>query len=150
MNLTEVPHSELCEERSLEDLLQDYVAQCSSFSSEDDTKNANESSDTECRNRKKASATISRPKTVFPNLAGFCRYLGIATEELEEMASKQPRTYERILTVLEDEALNSGLSATLLSAYLKKRLGYEAPTRNSTASSQLQICFEHDILEDGE
>ena len=143
MNLTGGSPSELCEEQCLEDLLQSYVDYCSA-SSDGECTEFNESTTTKSNRRK------SSKKTVFPNLAGFCRYLGIATEELEEIARKYPTEYRRILTVLEDEALNSGLSATLLSAYLKKRLGYEAPLRPASASSQLQICFEHDIFEDGE
>ncbi len=143
MNLTEGSPSVFCEEQYLEDLLQSYVDYCSA-SSDGECTEFDENSNTRSTRRK------SSKKPVFPNLAGFCRYLGIATEELEEIASKNPTEYQRILTVLEDEALNSGLSATLLSAYLKKRLGYETPPRHPVAQSQLQICFEHDIFEDGE
>ena len=143
MNLTEDSPSELCEKQCLEDLLQGYVDYCSALSDGEYTE-FDEAPSLKAKRKKAAK------KASFPNLAGFCRYLGIATEELEEIACKYPTEYRRILTVLEDEALNSGLSATLLSAYLKKRLGYEAPQRNSGASSQLQICFEHDIFEDGE
>ena len=51
------------------------------------------------------------------------------------------------LAILEDEALNSALSPTLVSAYLKKRLGYDGTEKR--ASSQLEISFEHDVFEDG-
>ena len=57
--------------------------------------------------------------------------------------------YGKILTVLEDEALNSGLSPALVSSYLKKRLGYDG-IKAQESSSQLEIKFEHDIFEDGE
>lgn len=87
-------------------------------------------------------------KTVFPNLAGFCRFLGIGTSELKSLIQNYPDVYGRILTVLEDEALNSKLSPTLVSAYLKTRLGYDA-SRPQETSSQLEIKFEHDIFEDG-
>ena len=143
MNFTESSPSELCAKQSLEELLQGYVDYCST-SSDGERTEFDEAPSLKAKTKKPT------PKAVFPNLAGFCRYLGRATEELEEIACKYPTEYKRILTVLEDEALNSGLSATLLSAYLKKRLGYEAPQRNSGSSSQLQICFEHDIFEDGE
>ena len=86
---------------------------------------------------------------VFPNLAGFCRFIGISTSELEAFGKDNPNDYGIILTVLEDEALNSGLSPALVSAYLKKRLGYDA-TKALETSSQLEIKFEHDIFEDGE
>ena len=54
------------------------------------------------------------------------------------------------LAVLEDEALNSDLSPTLLSAYLKRRLGYDTPARALAQKDQICISFEHDIIEDGE
>jgi hypothetical protein len=85
----------------------------------------------------------------FPNLAGFCRFIGISTSELEAYGEKFSTEYERILTVLEDEALNSGLSPALVSSYLKKRLGYDG-TNQAPKSPQLEIKFEHDIFEDGE
>ena len=88
-------------------------------------------------------------ETVFPNLAGFCRFIGISTSELEAFGKDNPNEYGKILTVLEDEALNSGLSPALVSAYLKKRLGYDG-SKIQESSSQLEIKFEHDIFEDGE
>ena len=51
--------------------------------------------------------------------------------------------------MLEDEALNSSLSPTLISAYLKKRLGYASDSSAESSENQLQIKFEHDIFEDG-
>ena len=56
---------------------------------------------------------------------------------------------EQIYLTLEDEALNSGLPPALLSAYLKKRLGYEKELQ-AVEEMPLQIQFEHDIFEDGE
>ena len=49
------------------------------------------------------------------------------------------------------EALNAELSPTVLTAYLKKRLGYgeKSEATTSTECGQLRIVFEHDILEDG-
>ena len=87
---------------------------------------------------------------IFPNLAGFCRHIGISTAELDSFGADFPTEYGRILTVLEDEALNSGLSPALVSAYLKKRLGYDAARQIADSSPQLEIKFEHDIFEDGE
>ena len=82
-------------------------------------------------------------------MAGFCRYLGISTDELERLSRDFPVQYGRLISVFEDEALNSGLSPTLLSAYLKKRIGYEV-AKKSACDEQIRISFEHDILEDGE
>ena len=90
-----------------------------------------------------------RSKDRFPNLAGFCRYLKIGTHELEMLSHEFPHEMEELYLTLEDEALNSGLPPALLSAYLKKRLGYEKEL-HTIEEAPLQICFEHDIFEDGE
>lgn len=104
-----------------------------------------------CNKTRAKSERDKSKKSVFPNLAGFCRYLGISTGELEELLAEHQCEYDRILTVLEDEALNSELSTMLVSAYLKKRLGYDSASRTASASvPQLKIKFEHDIFEDGE
>ena len=115
-------------------LLDQYLFKCHS------DPNQSEEPDTKKKARKEA---------VFPNLAGFCRFIGISTSELEEFGKNSPKEYEKILTVLEDEALNSGLSPALVSSYLKKRLGYDGAKIQGSAS-QLEIKFEHDIFEDGE
>ena len=89
----------------------------------------------------------------FPNLAGFCATLGMGVEELRRMLEPYPEVYGTICALLEDAALNWEWSATLVSAYLKMRLGYgEKPeeTRSVCETEQTRIVFEHDILEDGE
>ncbi len=87
-----------------------------------------------------------------PNLAGFCRFLGRTLADLEELAHTSPVLYGRISAILEDELLNFSPSPTLLSLYLKKRLGYleenDAGERE-TACGQVRLIFEHDIEEDG-
>lgn len=118
-------------------LLNQYLLNCHSEQFKDLSDNDKES-------KKKKSK-----EAVFPNLAGFCRFIGVSTNELEYFGKSNPYEYGKILTVLEDEALNSGLSPALVSAYLKKRLGYDA-SRPLENSSQLEIKFEHDIFEDGE
>ncbi len=116
--------AELCREDKIFNLLEEYILFC-------------HSSDTN--------------KELFPNLAGFCRFLKIGTGQLKALCHRYPHIWDRIITVLEDEALNSKLSATLLSSYLKKQLGYEGSHKpDTTAASQLEIRFEHDIFEDGE
>ena len=84
-----------------------------------------------------------------PNLAGFCRYLAIGTEEFHRVAEEYPNEIAPLYAILEDEALNSGLPPAVLSAYLKRRLGYERE-EDDAPTEPLQICFEHDILRDGE
>ena len=115
-------------------LLNQYLLNC----------HANQTSENEEDSKKK-----SRKDPVFPNLAGFCRFIGISTAELETYGKKHPDEYGRALTVLEDEALNCGSSPALVSAYLKKRLGYDGG-KIQESGSQLEIKFEHDIFEDGE
>lgn len=141
MNCSESSLSELCDTGQISELLKSYIELCSAVTEEEDTE-----SDPK---RKKSNRSRAYSKAMFPNLAGFCRYLGIGTQELEAIASEHPAEYGKILAVLEDEALNSDLSATLISTYLKKRLGYDESAKSRSASSQLEICFEHDILEDG-
>ncbi|MBQ8431383.1 MAG: hypothetical protein IJX28_00715 [Clostridia bacterium] len=90
--------------------------------------------------------------STFPNLAGFCRWLGCGRTEIDALQSTNPLLYDRICTVLEDEALNSELSASILTVYLKQRLGYGEPSTAKTSApqgEQLQLVFEHDILQDG-
>jgi hypothetical protein len=115
-------------------LLEEYLRNCHTDKNQDSPQESKSKKDIE---------------TVFPNLAGFCRFIGIGTSELEDFGRENPCEYSKILAVLEDEALNSRLSPTLVSAYLKKRLGYDG-TKPQETSSQLEIKFEHDIFEDGE
>ena len=88
----------------------------------------------------------------FPNLAGFCRWLGCSFSELSLLKNDRPALYDRICTVLEDEALNSSLSASVLTAYLKQRLWSgekDVEKKAVDGSEHLRLVFEHDILEDG-
>lgn len=93
-----------------------------------------------------------REKSVFPNLAGFCRFIGCGIRAIQELRKAYPEIHDRICATFEDEALNSSLSPTLLSAYLKLRLGYgerEGDTATPAECGQLRLVFDHDILEDG-
>lgn len=116
--------------------LEEYIASCA-FVSDSDT-------ETEKKSSRKKDSSYRR----FPNFAGFCRYLGIGTDELLELSSRFPREFGRIRATLEDEALNASLSPTVIAAYFKKRLGYEKDSdRDNTATTEIR--FEHDIWEDG-
>lgn len=88
----------------------------------------------------------------FPNIAGFCRFLGCGIAEFESFRLSHPMEADYVCTVLEDEALNTQvLSPTLSSAYLKRRLGYaekNEPTSQATCG-EVRVIFEHDITEDG-
>ena len=88
----------------------------------------------------------------FPNLAGFCRHMNWGSTEMELLKQSSPELHDRICTVLEDEALNSDLSASVLTAYLKQRIWRTDSTAEKSAvnqGDQLRLVFEHDILEDG-
>ncbi len=103
-----------------------------------------------CRLSKKEDG--KKTTTPFPNVAGFCRWLGRGASEMEHLQESNPELYDRICTVLEDEALNSDLSASVLTAYLKQRLWRSETLSEKSAVSQgdqLRLIFEHNILEDG-
>ena len=126
-----------CQRGLLEPVLEEYLAFCHEPL-------LCEASAEEKKERGKGSTRIER----FPNLAGFCRYLGCSTEEWLAMEREHPATFGRLRAVLEDEALNAAMSPTVIAAYLKKRLGYEkdAPETESSVS----VRFEHDVWRDGE
>lgn len=88
----------------------------------------------------------------FPNLAGFCRAIGIGVEVFEREMAAYPETFGMLCAIFEDEALNSDLSATVLAPYLKRRLGYgDKPEQQGSIcdSAETRLVFQHDILEDG-
>ena len=66
------------------------------------------------------------------------------------LAAKYPAAFDKLIAVFEDEAFNSDVSPTLLSAYLKKRLGYEKKEGSEIYEGEMKVVFEHDIMEDGE
>lgn len=141
---------ESCKNGSIYDRLKNYLSDCARPKENESSGLSDEHSNAKSDANSKRTKQKSSQKSVFPNLAGFCRYLGISTGEFEKLTYKYPLQHGRILTVLEDEALNSEMSATLLSAYLKKRIGYDSSQQNPCREEGIQISFEHDIFEDGE
>ena len=88
----------------------------------------------------------------FPNLAGLCRYLGTGLDDLRMLREDHPESYDRLLAIFEDEALNFDTSTTLLSSYMKKRLLFSSDedTRAQRENvREVSYCFEHDIFKDG-
>lgn len=88
----------------------------------------------------------------FPCVAGFCRFLGCGVGELEALRLSHPAEFDYLLTVMEDEALNSPIpSPTVVSAYLKHRLSYGERTVpiSEAECGEMRVIFEHDIAEDG-
>ena len=99
-----------------------------------------------------AERTGAKGRTRFPNLAGFCATLGVGVEVFEREMEAYPEIYGAVCAVLEDEALNWEWSATLVSAYLKKRLGYgdrSEESRSVCEAAETSLVFEHDVFEDG-
>ncbi len=103
-----------------------------------------------CRVQAIDSEKKSKSKAKFPNVAGFCRYFGISEREYRRLSDKYSEDFGRLRAVLEDEALNADISPTVISAYLKKRFGYDRATEAEEDGRVLNIVFEHDVSEDGE
>ena len=102
-----------------------------------------------CRDSGEAEGK-SRRTMRFANLAGFCRFLGTGLADLEQLRGEFPEEYDRLLAVFEDEALNSCISPTLLSAYVKKRIRYSCEEEKPFGRKEVSYRFEHDIFTDGE
>ncbi len=128
-----------CEKGELKKLAEEYIVSCNILDEEKEAEG----------DKRKSKRKAAR----FPNVAGFCRFLGIGQTRLERLSKKYPEEFERVAAVLEDEALNAEISPSLLGVYLKRRLGY-AETEGSAHSDldmgQLKLVFEHDIFADGE
>ena len=118
-------------------LIEEYIFYCQRSAQDCDTGGAEK-------------RTTKKNKNRFPNVAGFCRYFNIGGNEYEALAAKYPKEFDKLNAIFEDEAFNSDISPTLLSAYLKKRLGYEKKEGSELIDGQLKVLFEHDIMEDGE
>ena len=84
-----------------------------------------------------------------PTLAGFCSMLGCGLQAAEELAHEFPVEFDYLCAVLEDEALNSARSPTLINTYLKERLHYGERGDATGVDTVVQPIFEHDIMEDG-
>ena len=115
-------------------LLEEYIRSCT-----EDTEISGED----------AKKSAKKGKRRFPNVAGFCRYCRVGEGEYDALAEKYPLEFERIKAVFEDEALNSEVSPTILTAYMKKWIGYEKSPKTQVCDGQLKIIFDHDIMEDG-
>ncbi len=87
-----------------------------------------------------------------PNVAGFCRFTHSTLSDFERLRNTRPEVHGALCAALEDEALNSEMSASILSVYLKLRLGYSGDEKEDTGitdTGQLRLIFDHDAYEDG-
>lgn len=119
---------QICKNGQLLDLAEEYVRDCEAFEVEG-----------------------KKQRGRFPNLAGFCRKLGIGVSSIKLLEGEYPDQYGALLSLFEDEALNSAQSATVLSTYMKEHLGFgEKKEGGATLPvGDIRLVFEHDILEDG-
>ena len=126
----------MCDAGLIDRLAEEYITSCR-----------------ECEKQNTGEGASKKKTARFPNLAGFCRYTGISRERYERLSKKYPEQFCELETILEDEALNSDVSASVLTAYLKKRLGYsdsEKGDKTELDTGQMRLVFEHDIISDGE
>ncbi len=143
MTETSCPESieDACKRGILERLADEYIIYC--YSKEQKEENDKD------EKRKTRGISIAR----FPNVAGFCRYYGIGQGRYERLSKRYPEEFEKLCAIFEDEALNAQISPSLLTAYLKRRLGYAQTSEDNSSDvdmGQLRVVFEHDILSDGE
>ena len=99
-----------------------------------------------------ACLDTERKKPRLPNICGFFRWLKLSAAALDRLKSLHHEKYRTLLMIFEDEALNSEMSASILSAYLKLRLGYSGESDEATRvadTGQLRLIFDHDAFEDG-
>ena len=139
----------------LDKLAEEYILSCHAEISEA-KEDENDGIKPGSTDKTKAKRNSSKSKaSKFPNLAGFCRFLGIGRGKYERFSTKYPDEFEKISAMLEDEALNSEISPSLLTAYLKKRLGYgessdDSESKTTVDTAQLKLIFDHDIFADGD
>ena len=132
-----------CNTGSLGELAEEYIIFC----------NTTETKEDEPYTQTAAKKKNTDKSVKFPNVAGFCRYFGIGQQKYESLSKKYPEEFEKLSAIFEDEALNSEISASVLTAYMKKRLGYsdtEKSEKSEVDAGQIRLIFDHDILLDGE
>ncbi len=85
----------------------------------------------------------------YPNLAGFFRFYGLGLSALDALRDGDRATYDYFLAVFEDASLSQSvlLSPTVVSVYLKHRLGYG---EKSSSDGDVKVIFDHGLSEDDE
>ncbi len=87
-------------------------------------------------------------RSQLPNIAGFCRSLGVSVGEFEGLRRSHPDVYGTLCAVFEDEALNSDVPASVLTLYMRGRLDYSE--KRDADDAPVTVVFQHDVLNDGE
>lgn len=83
-------------------------------------------------------------------MAGFARSLGVGVADIMALRIRYEGQYGALLALLEDEALNSDKSATLIGSYCKGRLELGERLEGDAENAGLTVVFEHDVMSDGE
>ena len=81
-------------------------------------------------------------KTVFANVAGFCRFAGISVPQFLALRKRFSSEFEVAGAYFEDAALNSGATATLVGMYLRQ-YGFWGQAVES------EVSCDHDLYSDG-
>jgi len=84
-----------------------------------------------------------------PNMAGFFRWMGLSASARDHFKGSYPQIYRTVKMIFEDEALNSPLPPSIVSAYMKQFFSSEDVTPEDS-SRGITLVFEHDIERDGE
>lgn len=87
-------------------------------------------------------------RSQLPNIAGFCRSVGVSVGEFESLRRSHPDIYGILCAVFEDEALNSDVPASVLTLYLRGRLDYNE--KRDSEDAPVTVVFDHDVFGDGE
>ena len=90
-----------------------------------------------------------RPR--LPNISGFFRWLTLPAAAKDHFIHTYPESYRTVRMIFEDEALNSPLPPSIVSAYMKQYYSDAGnPKDDSEQSEGITLIFEHDIFHDGE
>ena len=84
---------------------------------------------------------------IFPNLAGFCYFMGCGLNALTELQMAYPEEADYIRTVMEDALFHHpALPAGIAKLYMQARLGYTFPKKSRAKKPeqpmQIQVIYE--------
>lgn len=92
---------------------------------------------------------LTREPPRLPNMAGFFRWMGLSAAARDHFKKAHSERYRTIKMIFEDEALNSPLPPSIVSAYMKQYFSAEDEPSDREPGG-ITLMFEHDIERDGE
>ena len=95
------------------------------------------------------SFCLSEETPRLPNISGFFRWLKLSAAARDHFKSAHRDEYRTVKMIFEDEALNSPLPPSIVSAYMKQFFSCE-PDDETESKGGITLTFEHDIERDGE